>query len=164
MRPVLLWTDLAVLLECVGALLYAWRVARAPHLAATWSQAFKDPAGAAADRVERAGTATVGELHADAEHKSSGDERRSDRCDGAAEARNQRRNRNDGSRRDGDQQQTAEEAIGLAPHDQASPRRREAELSPEEHRAKREAEDEQSRSRRLSIDQNERNKHGERQR
>jgi len=51
MRPVLLWTDLAVLLECVGALLYAWRVARAPHLAATWSQAFKDPAGAAAGTV-----------------------------------------------------------------------------------------------------------------
>ena len=51
MKPVLLWTDVVMGLECAAALLYAWRVARTPHLAATWSQAFKDPAGAAAATV-----------------------------------------------------------------------------------------------------------------
>jgi hypothetical protein len=55
-------------------------------------------------------------------------------------------------------------AIGLAAHDQASPRRRKAELGLEEHRAEREAEDQQRRGRRLSVDQNERDEHGERQR
>ena len=51
MKPVLLWTDVAVFLECAAVLLYGWRVARTPHLAATWSQAFKDPAGAAAATI-----------------------------------------------------------------------------------------------------------------
>ena len=48
MKPVLLWTDTILFLQVVAALAYAWRAARAPHLAATWSQTFKDPAGAAA--------------------------------------------------------------------------------------------------------------------
>ena len=71
---------------------------------------------------------------------------RPDRRDGAAEARHQRRDRNDGRRRDSDQQKAAEEAVGLAAHDQAPPRRREAELGLEEHRAERKAEDEQRRA------------------
>ena len=44
-------------------------------------------AGAAAGRVERAGAAPVRQLHADAEHKGAGNERRPDRRNGAAEAR-----------------------------------------------------------------------------
>jgi peptide/nickel transport system permease protein len=51
MKPVILWTDAVVFLECVAALLYGWRVLRTPHLAATWSQAIKDPAGAAAATI-----------------------------------------------------------------------------------------------------------------
>jgi peptide/nickel transport system permease protein len=51
MKPVVLWTDAVLFLQFIGALLYGWRVARAPHLAATWSQTFKDPAGAAAATV-----------------------------------------------------------------------------------------------------------------
>jgi peptide/nickel transport system permease protein len=50
-KPVLLWTDAVMLLQCAAALLYARRIVRAPHLAATWGQAFKDPAGAAAATV-----------------------------------------------------------------------------------------------------------------
>ncbi|HUD24876.1 MAG TPA: ABC transporter permease [Burkholderiaceae bacterium] len=51
MKPILLWTDAVLFLQLIAALLYGWRVARAPHLAATWSQTFKDPAGAAAGTV-----------------------------------------------------------------------------------------------------------------
>ncbi|HEV3019550.1 MAG TPA: ABC transporter permease [Burkholderiaceae bacterium] len=51
MKPVVLWTDAVLFLQFIGALLYGWRVARTPHLAATWSQTFKDPAGAAAATV-----------------------------------------------------------------------------------------------------------------
>ena len=40
---------------------------------------------AAADRIERAGTATVGELHADAEHKGADHQRGSERRDGSAD-------------------------------------------------------------------------------
>ena len=116
-------------------------------------------AGAAADGVERAGAAAVGELHADAEHEGADDERRPDRRDGAAEARHQRRDRNDRRRRDGDQQQAAEEAVGLAAHDQAPPRGGEAELGLEEHRAEREAEHQQRRRGRLAVDQHERDQH-----
>ena len=44
-------------------------------------------AGAAADGVERAGAAAVGELHADAEHERADQQRRPERRDRAAEAR-----------------------------------------------------------------------------
>ena len=71
-------------------------------------------AGAAAGGVERAGAAAVGELHADAEHEGADQQRRPDRRDGAAEARHQRRDRHDDERGDGDQQQPAEQAAGLA--------------------------------------------------
>jgi peptide/nickel transport system permease protein len=50
-KPVILWTDAVVFLECMAALLYGWRVLRTPHLVATWSQAIKDPAGAAAATI-----------------------------------------------------------------------------------------------------------------
>ena len=46
MKPVILWTDWAVLLVLAGAAFYAWRVARTPHLAATWRKAFVRPVGA----------------------------------------------------------------------------------------------------------------------
>ncbi|MGE5337625.1 MAG: ABC transporter permease [Gemmatimonadota bacterium] len=46
MKPVILWTDWAVLIVLVVAVLYAWRVRRTPHLAATWRKAFLQPVGA----------------------------------------------------------------------------------------------------------------------
>lgn len=46
MKPVILWTDWAVLIVLAGAALYALRVARTPHLAATWRKAFVRPVGA----------------------------------------------------------------------------------------------------------------------
>ncbi len=46
MKPVILWTDWAVLIVLAGAALYTWRVARTPHLAATWRKAFARPVGA----------------------------------------------------------------------------------------------------------------------
>lgn len=46
MKPVVLWTDWAVLLVLAGAAFYAWRVVRTPHLAATWRKAFVRPVGA----------------------------------------------------------------------------------------------------------------------
>ena len=98
------------------------------------------PARAAADGVERAGAAAVGELHADAEHEGADDERRPDRRDRAAEARHERRDRHDGRGGDRDQQQAAEQAVGLAAHDQTPPRGGEAELGLEERDAEREAE------------------------
>jgi peptide/nickel transport system permease protein len=51
MKPVVLWTDAVLLLQFIAALAYGWRVARTPHMAATWSQTFKDPGGAAAATV-----------------------------------------------------------------------------------------------------------------
>ena len=78
-------------------------------------------AGAAADGVECARAATVGELHADAEYKRSDDQRRPDRRNGATEAGHQRRDRNDDGRGNTDQQQPAEKAIGLPAHDQPPP-------------------------------------------
>ncbi len=51
MKPVVLWTDAVLFLQVIAALLYGWRVARTPHMAATWSQTFKDPGGAAAATV-----------------------------------------------------------------------------------------------------------------
>ena len=46
MKPVILWTDWAVLVVLAGAAFYAWRVRRTPHLAATWRKAFVRPVGA----------------------------------------------------------------------------------------------------------------------
>jgi len=46
MKPVILWTDWAVFIVLAGASLYAWRVGRTPHLAATWRKAFVRPVGA----------------------------------------------------------------------------------------------------------------------
>lgn len=46
MKPVILWTDWGVLLVLAGAVFYAWRVRRTPHLAATWRRAFVQPVGA----------------------------------------------------------------------------------------------------------------------
>ena len=91
-------------------------------------------ARAAADGVERAGAAAVGELHADAEHEGADHQRRPERRDRAAETRHQLGDRNDRSGRNGDQQQAAEKPVGLAAHDQPPPRRGEAELGLEEHR------------------------------
>ena len=90
-------------------------------------------------------------------------ERRPDRRDGAAEAGHERRDRNDRRRRDGDEQEAAEEPVGLAAHDQAPPRGGEAELGLEEHRAERKAEHQKGCGRRLAVDQNERDEHGKRQ-
>jgi peptide/nickel transport system permease protein len=51
MKPVLLWTDLAGFVLLAAVLLYARAVMRTPHLAATWRQAFRRPAGCAAATV-----------------------------------------------------------------------------------------------------------------
>ena len=64
---------------------------------------------------------------------------------------------------DGDEQQAAEEPVGLAAHDQTPPRGGEAELGLEEDRAERKAEHQQRRGRRLAVDQDERDQHRERQ-
>ena len=45
MKPVVLWTDWAVLVVLAGAAFYAWQVVRTPHLAATWRRAFVRPVG-----------------------------------------------------------------------------------------------------------------------
>jgi peptide/nickel transport system permease protein len=46
MKPVILWTDWAMLIVLGGIVLYGWQVARTPHLAATWRKAFRRPVGA----------------------------------------------------------------------------------------------------------------------
>src|SRR5262245_59133677 len=51
MKLVILWTDVVVLLLVAGAVFYAWKVARTPHLAATWGKAFASAPGAAAATV-----------------------------------------------------------------------------------------------------------------
>ena len=51
MKIVFLWTDVVMLLVLAATLLYAWKVARTPHLAATWRRAFARPSGAAAATV-----------------------------------------------------------------------------------------------------------------
>jgi peptide/nickel transport system permease protein len=51
MKIVLLWTDIVVWLLVAGAAVYAWKVARTPHLAATWKKAFASAPGAAAASV-----------------------------------------------------------------------------------------------------------------
>ncbi len=51
MKPVFLWTDVVVWLLVAAVAVYVRRVARSPHLAATWRQAFKRPVGCAAVTV-----------------------------------------------------------------------------------------------------------------
>ena len=51
MKPVLLWTDVAMLLLVAALLAYGRIVARTPHLASTWRQAFLRPAGAVSATV-----------------------------------------------------------------------------------------------------------------
>ncbi len=51
MKPVFLWTDVAMFLLFVALLAYGRLVARTPHLASTWRQAFLRPAGAASATV-----------------------------------------------------------------------------------------------------------------
>jgi peptide/nickel transport system permease protein len=51
MKIVVLWTDAVVFLLLAGSLFYAWKVARTPHLAATWRKAFSGAAGTAAATV-----------------------------------------------------------------------------------------------------------------
>ncbi len=46
MKPVFLWTDVAMFLLVAALMAYGRIVARTPHLAATWRQAFLRPAGA----------------------------------------------------------------------------------------------------------------------
>ena len=74
-------------------------------------------------------------------------QRRPERRDRAAEARNERRDRHDDDRRDRDQQQAGEQAVGLAAREEAAPRRGEAELGLEKHDAEREAEQRSARGR-----------------
>ncbi|BAP89155.1 ABC transporter [Burkholderiales bacterium GJ-E10] len=51
MEPVFLWTDVAMFLLVAALLAYGRIVARTPHLAATWRQAFLRPAGAVSATV-----------------------------------------------------------------------------------------------------------------
>ncbi len=51
MKPVFLWTDVAMLLLVAALLAYGRIVARTPHLASTWRQAFLRPAGAVSATV-----------------------------------------------------------------------------------------------------------------
>ena len=51
MKIVPLWTDVVVLFVLAASLLYAWKVARTPHLAETWKKAFASPPGATAATV-----------------------------------------------------------------------------------------------------------------
>ena len=117
-------------------------------------------ARAAARRVERAGAAAVRKLHADAEHERADDERRPDRRDRAAEAGHERGDRHDDERGDRDQQQRAEQAAGLALHQEAAPRGGERELGLEEGDAEREAEHDQRGRGRLPVERDQRDQHG----
>jgi len=51
LKPVFLWTDIVVLALIVALAWYAHAVARTPHLASTWRQAFRRPLGSAAGTV-----------------------------------------------------------------------------------------------------------------
>jgi peptide/nickel transport system permease protein len=51
MKPVMLWTDGVVLALLVALIWYARSVARTPHLASTWRQAFRRPLGSSAAAV-----------------------------------------------------------------------------------------------------------------
>ncbi len=51
MKIVILWTDAVVFLLVAGALVYAWKVARTPHLASTWRKAFASAPGTVAATV-----------------------------------------------------------------------------------------------------------------
>lgn len=51
MKPVLLWTDLALWLMAAAVLAYAWRVKRQPHLRGNWQRVLRDPVAACAGVV-----------------------------------------------------------------------------------------------------------------
>ena len=51
MKPVLLWTDLALWLMAAAGLAYAWRVRRQVHLRANWARVARDPVAACAGVV-----------------------------------------------------------------------------------------------------------------
>lgn len=51
MKPVLLWTDLALWLMVAAGLAYAWRVRSQTHLRATWQRVLRDPVAASAGVV-----------------------------------------------------------------------------------------------------------------
>jgi peptide/nickel transport system permease protein len=48
MKPVLLWTDLALWLMAAAVLAYAWRVRAQAHLRANWQRVLRDPVAASA--------------------------------------------------------------------------------------------------------------------
>ncbi|MEO7762312.1 MAG: ABC transporter permease, partial [Casimicrobiaceae bacterium] len=51
MKIVVLWTDAVVFFVLTAAILYAWKVARTPHMAETWRKVFASAPGAAAATV-----------------------------------------------------------------------------------------------------------------
>lgn len=51
MKPVLLWTDIALWLMAAAVLAYGWRVRRQPHLRANWGRVLRDPVAACAGVV-----------------------------------------------------------------------------------------------------------------
>lgn len=51
MKLVFLWTDLVVFTVIAATVFYAFKVARTPHLSATWRKAFASPSGAAAATI-----------------------------------------------------------------------------------------------------------------
>jgi len=51
MKIVVLWTDAVIFLVLAAAIFYAWKVARTPHLAATWRKAFSGAPGTVAATV-----------------------------------------------------------------------------------------------------------------
>jgi peptide/nickel transport system permease protein len=51
MKPVLLWTDLALWLMVAAGLAYAWRVRAQAHLRANWQRVLRDPVAASAGVV-----------------------------------------------------------------------------------------------------------------
>ena len=111
---------------------------------------------AAADSVERAGAAAIGELHADAEGEGADQERRTERRDGAAEIVPERGDRYDRQRADGDHDQPGEQPARLPARQEAPPGRGVAELGFQKRDAEAEAADDQRRRSRLSVEQHQR--------
>ena len=112
------------------------------------------------DRIERAGTATICELHADAEYKGADHQRGPKRRDGSAILRGQCSNRHDGQRAYCDHDQAAEQATGLAARQKSPPGRGETEFSLEKRDAESEAAEDQRGRRRLLIEQHKRDQDG----
>jgi len=98
----------------------------------------------------------VAELHADAEHEGADDQRRSERRDGAAIARPERRHRHHRERCDGDDDQAADQTASFTACEKAPPRRGVAELGLEKGDAEAEAAENQRRGSRLAVEQNQR--------